>query len=277
MTVALASFTMMAIAVRQLADHIAVFEILVFRSLGGLVILFPFILVFGISHLRTAQPKLHLVRHSIHFAAQYCWFVALTLLPLAEVFALEFTAPIWVILIAAIFLKEPLNFARCIAVAGGFAGVIVIMRPGLDLIDPVAFIVLAAAFGFACSLVLTKILTRTDTPMVIIFYMSLLQTPLSMALAYSEWLWPGWQDLPWVIIIGIAGNTAHYGMARALKIADASVIFPMDFLRVPLIAVVGYLIYGETLDIWVIAGGLLIFLANYYLIQRENAEHQKAK
>ena len=255
MTLTLTSFMMMAIAVRELADHIAVFEILVFRSLGGLILLLPFIIYFGISQISTSRLKLHCVRHSVHFAAQYFWFLALTLLPLAEVFALEFTAPIWVILIAAIFLKEPLNYARVIAVAGGFAGVLVILRPGIEIIDPVAIIVLASAFGFACSLVLTKVLTRTDTPMAIIFYMSVFQAPLSMTLAYHDWYWPGWNDLLWVIIIGVAGNTAHYSMARALKIADASVIFPMDFLRVPLIAVVGYLIYSESLDLWVVAGG----------------------
>ncbi len=271
MSVALASFTLMAISARELSSHISVFQILVFRSFGGLLFILPFVFLSGLHILKTRRPGLHLARHSIHFCAQYSWFLGLTLLPLAEVFALEFTAPIWVIIIAAFVLKEQMTPARLFAVIGGFLGVLIIIRPGVAIVDPAAFIVLFAGFGFACSLIFTKILTRTDAPVAIIFYMALLQTPLSLTFAYSEWIWPGITDLPWILLVAITGNTAHYGMARALQIADASVIFPMDFLRVPLITLVGFLIYQEALDFWVLLGACVIFGANYWLILRESS------
>ena len=234
----LASFIALAIAVRELSRDMGTFEILFFRSLIGLALMFPFVIRY--QSLRSRRPGLQLTRNSVHFIGQYLWAFAVALLPLADVFALEFTTPIWVTLLAVVVLQERLTPPRLIAIAGGFIGVLIILRPGLTVFDPRALLVLAAAMSFAGSVVMVKLLTRHDTALTIIFYMALMQLPMALIPALFNWVTPVWAHLPWLIVAGITGFSAHYTMARALKIADASVIQPIDFLRLPLIALLGY-------------------------------------
>ena len=264
----LASFIALAIAVRELARDMGIFEILFFRSLIGVALMMP--LVIRSRSLRSQRPGLQLTRNSVHFIGQYLWAFAVTLLPLADVFALEFTTPIWVTLLAMLVLREHLTPPRMIAIAGGFLGVLIILRPGLTVFDPRSLLVLAAAVSFACSVVMVKILTRHDSPLTIIFYMAVIQMPMALIPALFNWVTPEWAHLPWLIVAGITGFSAHFTMAQALKIADASVIQPIDFLRLPLVALLGYVVYDEALDIWVLGGAVVIFCANYYVLRQES-------
>jgi drug/metabolite transporter (DMT)-like permease len=213
---------------------------------------------------------LHFWRNLVHFGGQFGWVLGVALLPLAEVFALEFTTPIWVALLAAVFLHERLSTHRIIVVVLGFSGVIVILRPGVDVFQPAAFVVLGAAMLFAGSVVMVKILTRRDAPLAVIFYMSVMQLPMGLIPALFDWTVPAWSDMPLFIIVGVTAVSAHYAMARALMVADASVIFPIDFLRLPAVAVLGYLVYAERIDLWTFIGAAIIFAANYYSILRES-------
>jgi S-adenosylmethionine uptake transporter len=270
MTGALASFTGMAIAARQLSFHMGTFEILFFRSLVGLAIMAPLVLWNRVDVFAASRLGLQIGRNAIHFAGQFCWVVGVAVLPLAQVFAIEFTMPIWVAFMAAFFLRERLTGPRIVAVIGGFIGVLIIVRPGLAGFNPASVVVLAGAIFFAASVVMTKVLTRTDSTLAILFFMAVVQLPMGLVPALRDWVTPGIAELPWILLIGGAALTAHYTLTRALRIADASVILPIDFMRVPIVAVVGFLLYAEALDPWVFVGALVIFLSNYCVVRAES-------
>lgn len=265
----LASFIGMAVASRELADSLSVVQILFFRSLVGLGVLA--LLAPGVfpACRKAGRIGLHLIRNLVHFAAQYCWTLGVVLLPLAEVFALEFTMPVWVAIFAWMLLGERIHRARLIAVLGSFAGVLVILRPGGEIIDPAAFFVLAAAMGYGLSIVLVKRLSQDCPPLVIVTWMIVMQLPMGLGLALLDWRSLDLSDLPWILLAGGTALSAHYTMARALRLLEASTVVPIDFARVPLIALVGFWVYGEALDPWLGLGALVIFGANYYALRHE--------
>jgi drug/metabolite transporter (DMT)-like permease len=188
---------------------------------------------------------------------------------LALVFAIEFTIPVWTAILARIFLGERMTAARVVMLASGILGVLIILRPGSGVIHPAALVMLVGAFLFAFQMIGTKRLSRTDSPMTVVFWMSVVQTPVCLALAIPDWVWPQLKSLHWIIAVGGTSFTAHYCLTRAFKIADASAVVPIDFFRLPLIALVGYMFYGEPLDSFVIAGAVIIFLGTYYALVRE--------
>jgi drug/metabolite transporter (DMT)-like permease len=269
MTGALLSFAAMAVAGRELSDTMSTFEILFLRSAVSFLIVAAMLPWLGIGAIRTRHLGLHVFRNIVHFGAQFGWFLGISLLPLATVFALEFTTPIWSAALAVLFLGEKLNRGRIIAIVVGFGGVLIILRPGSETIDIVSLAVLGAAFGYSVSYIATKKLTTWDTPFAIIFYMNLIQLPLGLAPALFDWVAPVAADIPWILLVGVTGLTAHYSFTRAFMLADATVILPIDFLRLPLIAVVGFLFYSEGLDMALFAGAIIIFAGNYYNIRLE--------
>lgn len=261
------SFATTAVAIREMAGRFEVMQMLFMRSIVGIIVLAP--LVIHHRAWRTGRPLLQVGRNLAHFFGQYCWTLGVVLLPLAEVFALEFTTPIFVALLAAPLLGEPLTRGRLVAVFGGFIGVLIVLRPGLAVIDPAAFIVLAAACGFAVSVITTKKLTLLDGPLTILIYMCVIQLPIGGLLSLPDWRMPETADLHWIILFGIASLTAHLGMVKAFTYGDASVMMPIDFLRLPAITIVGYLLYDEALVPWVLLGAGVIFAANYYNLNLE--------
>jgi drug/metabolite transporter (DMT)-like permease len=261
MSGALLSFCVMAVAVRMLAANLSIFEVLAIRSGFGVVVLCA-VLAFNPALRLLVVPHrlgLHLLRNSAHYAGQYAWALALTLMPLATVFALEFTMPAWTMLLAAVTLGERLTPTRIGAVVLGFAGVLIILRPGLAAFQPEALLVLAAAFAYAVSMINTKQLTATAAPFAIVFWMNVMQLPMSLAGSSFDFplrlsgadLWP-------VLGIGISGVASHFCLSNAFRAGDASVVVPLDFLRMPMIAAVGWWLYGERLDLFVFAGALTI-------------------
>jgi drug/metabolite transporter (DMT)-like permease len=261
MTGALLSFSASAVAVRELGKHLTTFEILSIRSGFGLAVLL--VLISLRPDLRKEivfrHMRLHLARNSIHFVGTYTWTLAVTLLPLATVFALEFTMPMWVALLAIPLLGEKMTRTRAGSIALGFLGVLVIVRPGLASFQPAALLVLGAALAFAISLIQTKMLTAYASTFTIIFWMNCMQLP--MALAGSDPLFLAKLDASAIwpaVTLGAAGILSHFCLTNAFRVGDATVVVPMDFLRIPLIATVGWLLYGESLDIFVFAGAALI-------------------
>jgi drug/metabolite transporter (DMT)-like permease len=261
MTGALLSFSAMAVSVRVLADTLSVIEILATRS--GLGLLVMALLAISRHDLRstilTPQLPLHVLRNTLHLGAQYLWAWSLLMLPLATVFALEFTVPAWTLVLALPLLGERMTSSRIGAVALGLIGVLVILRPGWLTFQPAALVVLGAALGLATTLVLTKKLTRTDSTFAIVFWMNLIQFPL--ALAGSDLLFAGrllLGQIPAVVAVGISGLVSHYCLANAFRFGDATVVVPLDFMRIPLIAVVGWWLYGEPLDGFVFLGAGII-------------------
>ena len=269
MTGCLLSFVGMAVASRELSESYSVFQILFFRSVVGLIILLVLMRSFVSELMRFERFRLHLARNTIHFGAQYCWTLGVVLLPLAEVFALEFTMPIWTALFAFFFLGEKITPPRLAAIIISFLGILVILRPGLTIIDPASFIVLLAAMGYGISIVMVKSLARDCSPGIIVCWMILLQLPMGLAFALFDWQTPDLTDLPWIIVAGVTGLSAHYTMAQALRLLEATIAIPIDFFRLPLISLVGFYFYGESIEIWMLVGALMIFGANYYALRKE--------
>lgn len=264
----LASFAAMAIAGRELGKSMSTFELMTYRGSIGLSIVIIILTLQGWHHIRPNKLWLFGIRNVIHFGAQYAWFVGLTMLPLTEVFAIEFTQPLWVAVIATVFLGEKLNRYRVIALGLGFFGILTILRPGIEILQPASFIVLSAAIGFAVSVSLTKYHLREVSPLAVVFYMLAMQTPMALIPAISVWVGPSWADVPAIAIVGVTGLTSHYCLAKALSLADATVVIPLDFLRLPLIALMGFLIYGEALEIWVALGAVMVCFGNYLSVRR---------
>ena len=258
---ALLSFSTMAVSIRELSHVLGILEILALRSAIGLVVLGAMVLARPDlrQSIRTRYIWLHLTRNGVHFASQVAWATSLTLLPLATVFALEFTMPAWTAIMAAVFLHERLTQGRIGAVILGFVGVLVIIRPGLQTFQPAALLTLAAAFGYGISLVATKRLTATDSVFAIVFWMNAMQLPMNLVgsdLVSFTRLGPG-QIVP-MIGLGVAGLTSHYCLSNAFRFGEATIVVPIDFLRIPLIALVGWWLYAERLDAFVFVGAGLI-------------------
>lgn len=262
MSGAVLSFLAMALAGRELSASLGTFQILFFRSLIGLFFVGALAWRAGWRQLRTVRPVLHVGRNLAHFGGQFGWFFAIAAIPLAEVFAIEFTIPLWTALLAVVFLGERLTARRVAAIAVGLAGVLLILRPGAGLMHPAAFAALGGAVAYAVSYVLTKRLTPTEAPLVILFYMTVVQLPLGLAGALLQWRELAWPMAPWLLIVGLGALTAHYCIARAFALADIAVVIPIDFVRLPLVALIGYAFYGERIDALAVAGMVLIIGAN---------------
>jgi drug/metabolite transporter (DMT)-like permease len=213
---------------------------------------------------------MHALRSAVHFGGQYAWALSITLLPLAVVFTLEFMLPVFVVILAVGLLGERITVGRLIVIVFGFIGALVILRPGIATFQPASLLVLLAAFLYAVFNVLTKKMTSNTSTFAIVFWMNLIQFP--MGLAGSDPFFAlklDWVQIPSVLGVGVAGLTAHYCLANAFRWGDASLVTPLDFLRVPLIAVVGWWFFGESVDIWVFVGGLIILVGILWNLRAE--------
>ncbi len=256
------AFTAMAVAARNVSTVHDSFEILMVRSAVG----FAVVLAYGTASGRMAEVTTHrlpghFLRNLVHFAGQNLWFTALTLIPLAQVFALEFTAPLWVILLAPLFLGEALTPERVIAATLGFVGILIATRPDVAHLSPGVMAGLGAAVCFAAVSILTKRLTRGVSVLCILFWLTLMQFFFGLICAGFDGhiTWPTAHTLPWLVLIGFCGVLAHLSLTTALTLAPASYVAPIDFLRLPLIAVVAFLLYAEPIDPYVLIGGVVIF------------------
>ncbi len=270
---ALLSFSGMAVALREVARVLPVFDILAIRYGAVAVILLAAALVAPSLRpsLRPRRFGLHLARNLAHFAGTYAWSVGVTLLPLATVFALEFTTPVWVALLAVPFLGERLTTPRVAAILLGLAGVLVVLKPGVEGMRPEALLVLGAALAFGATNIATKLLTRSQGTFTIILWMNLLQLPL--ALAGSDpggWGVLGWQHALPLAGVCLGGLASHWCLTNAYRHGDAMAVVPLDFLRIPLIATVGWLMYGEALDPYVFAGAGLIIAGIVWNLRAES-------
>jgi drug/metabolite transporter (DMT)-like permease len=269
---ALLAFSAMAVSVRALAATLTVMEIIALRAALGLIVMC--IIAATYAELRAGingrHWALHLFRNTVHLGAQYLWTLSLLLLPLATVFALEFTTPAWALLLAVPVLGERMTASRIGAVMLGLAGVLVIMRPGLRTFHPAALLVLAAAIGLAITLITTKKLTATQSSFAIIFWMNLVQAPLALIASQPLFVTKlAASQLPAVLAIGGTGLISHYCLANAFRSGDASMVVPLDFMRIPLIAIIAWWLYGEPLDLFVFLGAALIIAGILWNLRAE--------
>ena len=280
MSGAIASFSAMAVAGREVSAELDTFEIMTYRSVVGLLILWTVLTAtrrWG--EVSRQSLGLHALRNLAHFTGQNLWFYAVTAIPLAQVFALEFTSPIWVIMLSPLILGERLTRVRVLSVCVGFVGILIVARPSPDSLNAGIVSAAASAIFFALSVVFTRRLTRHTSVAGIMFWLTLMQAGLGLLTS----AWDGQMSLPsahtapWLLLIGCAGLLAHFCLTSALAIAPATVVVPIDFVRLPTIAVIGMWVYGEALDLWVFIGAAVIFSANYLNIWVETRKRAALK
>ncbi|WP_213741851.1 DMT family transporter [Bradyrhizobium sp. dw_411] len=254
---------MVAVAARESLREVNVFQLMQMRCVLGLLMLYPLIhMNGGFAVMTTSRPLQHISRSLVHYVAQLGWFFALMLIPLGQLVSIEFTMPIWTAILAASFLGERMTVWKISAIVLGLIGVIVIVRPSTGEVNPGQLIALVAAVGFGISVAMLKSLTRTESTVAIIFWMLVIQSVAGLVPTIYVWVWPSAYTWGWLAVVGFCGTFSHYCMARAMLHADATVVLPMDFLRVPLTATVGWLIYAEQLDMFTVLGAALILTGN---------------
>jgi drug/metabolite transporter (DMT)-like permease len=261
----------MTLAGRELSRELSVLQIMALRSFMAALAITPFVLWTRGRLFMTRKPLLHFVRNCSHFAAQFFWFAAVALIPLAEVVSIEFTMPIFTAILAALLLGERLTTRRLLAIGLGFIGVLVILRPGVVAISTGAMAALAAAVGFSLSVTLVKKLTGSEGVLTILAHMFWTQAALSAGLMLILWLlpgglftwvWPSFQLYPFIALLGVVGSAGHYCLTQATAAVDATVVAPLDFVRVPLTALMGFALYGEPLTVFLLIGAALILIGN---------------
>jgi drug/metabolite transporter (DMT)-like permease len=279
MTGAIASFSAMAVAGREASFDLDTFEIMLYRSIVGVIIVFVVLTATRRWHeVSRRHPGLQIMRNLAHFSGQNLWFYAVTVIPLAQVFALEFTSPLWVLVLSPLVLGERMTPMRTLAAVLGFIGILIVARPTAESLNPGVITAALSAVCFAFTIMLTKKLTRTESIACILFYLTTTQVVFGLiAAGYDgDIALPSATSLPYVVVIGCAGLMAHFCLTNALSIAPATVVIPIDFARLPVIAVVGMLLYQEPLDLFVFAGALVIFAGNYLNIWHETRRPKPA-
>ncbi len=272
MLCSIGGFSALAVAGREIGAALDTFEMMLYRSLIGLAaVALAAVLTGRRAEMRPRHLRLHLFRNTLHFAGQNLWLHALALIPLAQLFALEFSAPVMVALAAPFVLGERLTPVRLLSAALGFAGVLIVARPGAmgGGISIGVAAALLCAVSFAATALVTKRLTERASVLAILFWLAAIQSGLGLVTAGWDGrvALPDGATLPWVMVLGLSGLVAHLGLTKALSLAPASVVTPLDFLRLPVIALVGAAFYGEAFDPLVLVGGSVIFAANWINIR----------
>jgi drug/metabolite transporter (DMT)-like permease len=275
MTGAISSFSLLGVAGRELKGDLDTFEIMLYRSVVGFVLVLGAAVVLGrVRDLAPRRMGLQFTRNAIHYAGQNLWFYAVTVAPLAQVFALEFTMPIWALLLAVPVLGERLTPRRVIVALIGFVGILIVTEAWTFTLGPGVLHAALSAIGFAGAAVFTRRLTRDVPVIAILFWLSVMQGVFSLVIAGYDGViaWPAGEAFWWALSIGIGGMVAHLCLTTALSLAPASVVIPIDFARLPLITVVGALLYSEPASVWVFAGAAVIFAANYMNLLAESRQ-----
>ncbi len=271
MALCMLSFAGVAIGVRALSTHMSIVEIALFRCAFGVLVSLPWLFRAGPGGIRTTRFPLHFARSLANGFGMFCWFTSLSLMAIGDVIALQFTTPLFLVVMAALFLGETVGMRRWVATIIGFGGALIIIRPGFLEVTAGVLFVLVAAFLYAANHALTKPLARTDSGGQIVFYMNLIHLPVFLVLAPMAWTNPVWGDLVWIVLVGVCGASSHVFLARAVRLADLSYLAPIDFLKLPAAAGAGYLLFGDSSDMWTWGGAAVIFACGYYNTLAERA------
>jgi drug/metabolite transporter (DMT)-like permease len=269
-------FASMHACVRFVSAEIHPFEVTFFRNLFGFVTLIPWFVIQGLEPLRTRRFGLHFARAGTNVVAMLMFFMALSMTPMVQVQALAFTAPLFTTVLATLILKEDVRIRRWMAALVGFIGALIIIRPGIQPIDTGALLTVVSAAVWAFTMIIIKQLSRTDSAFTITAYMVILMTPMSLVAAVPVWDWPNLEQLGWLAACGITGTAAQFLMAQAFRSADASVVLPLDFMKVVWGALIAWLWFGEVVGIWTWIGAVIIFAGASYIAFRERGDIQSS-
>ncbi len=270
MVLAATSFTLMIVCVRYLEGRYPSVEVVLFRALAGLIFVVPTLLKHGVTSLRTKHFPMHVSRTLFSLAAMITFYYGVTYVPLADATSYTFVIPLFATIAAALFLRERVDAARWIATVCGFGGALVIIRPGYVEISFPVLMMLASAVFYAGSWISMKMLTRTDSATLIVFYMNIMIVPLALIPTLVIGIVPTIEDLPILIAVGLTGSAAHFCQAKSFGSADASAVMPFDFLRLPMSVTFAWFLFSETTDLWTWAGASIIFASTYYITWHES-------
>ena len=267
--------TTMSALMRNLSADLHPFQIAFFRSLFGFLFMVPWLFGSGLAVLQTKRFGLHLTRGMIAFVGLLMWTSALALIPVAEVTAFSFTAPLFATFGSALILREVVRARRWIAVGLGFVGMLIMLRPGFSDLQPGSLLAVSTAVCIAASMLIVKRLSATEKPGAVVTYMALFLTLFTAVPALFVW-----QEFDWVIFgkcvaMGAFGTAGHLCMVRAFAASDASAVAPFDYARLPFAALVGFILFAETPDIWTWIGSAVIATSAIYIAQREAASRKK--
>lgn len=269
MLLAALAFSCMNVLIRWTSGELHPFQIAFFRNLFGLVFMLPWLIKFGYRNFKTDRFPLFIIRAFLGLFSMFCYFWGITVLPLAKAVALSFTVPLFVTIGAAVFLKEDVNWRRWIAVLVGFLGTLIILRPTVDGDLIASLVVIASSVTMAASVLIIKSLSRTEDPNVIVMYMVLLMTPLSLPVAATVWQWPTMETWVLVALMGFLGSFAHLMFTHSLKMSDVSIVMPFDFARLPFIILLAWIVFNQSVDHWTIIGAAIVFASGVYIARRE--------
>ena len=263
------SFSILAVAVRGLSGKIPAVELVMVRALVGLFMIVPLVQQSGLKALRTRRLPMHLLRTGFAFIAMFGFFYSLAYIPIADATAFTFLIPLFTTVAAALVLGEVVDAPRWLATTLGFAGALVIIRPGIEVITFPAMVAIASAAFYAGAWTSVKFLTRTDSAAIIVFYMNVFMFPLALAVSLFFWVTPAWNDVPLLLVMALSGWSAHFCQARSFGVADASAVVPFDFLRLPIGAGLAWIFFAEPSGIWTWAGAVIIFASGWFITRRE--------
>jgi drug/metabolite transporter (DMT)-like permease len=269
MIIACAVFAAMSGLIRHISEHVPALEIAFFRNLFGLLVLAPWFWRNGFRALKTTRLGLYVVRTSVGVVTMSLWFVGVTLVPLAEATALSFTAPMFGTILAVFMLGEKVRFRRWTATLIGFAGAMIILRPTVSTIEPGTIMVLLSACTMATASIFVKKLMATDSPAQAVAWTGIMMVPLSLVPALFVWIWPSWESILWLILLGGIATVGHLSLSKAFSLSDVTAVLPYDFTRLPFAALIGYLAFSQVPDFWTWVGAAVIFSSSVYISYRE--------
>ena len=257
------------VVIRELSRDFSVFELSFLRAAMGMLVMLPWLARAGLSALRTARLKLYCLRAVVTYSGMVCWFYGLANVPLADATALLFTSPLFTVAILAVALGERVAGRRLAALLVGFAGAMILIRPGFADITPPVLALLYTTVAYGAGNALTRGLTLTESPNAVVFYQFALVVPISAGPAAFAWITPGWGDMPLILVFGALSVISMQCFTRALGAAPAAVVMPVFYLQLPLVATMAFVLYGETPDIWTWVGGAVICWASYDIARGE--------
>lgn len=267
---AMLAFGSMEAIIKYLGAAMHPMQIVFFRCLFAFATIAPVVLaVGGIAHVATQRLGAHFARTALGFSAMATGFFSITQMPLADAVALGFVRPLFLVLLAVLFLGEQVRWRRWTATAVGFAGVVVMVQPGAEGLNPYAFVALFSGFLVACVSVALKRLSETETAETTVFWFAAMSTVLAAGPAWLVWRTPTAAEWPFLVALGILGSLGQYFIMRAYRVAEATAVDPMDYGRLILAAAVGVLVFGETLESHTLAGAAIIAASTFYIARRE--------
>ncbi len=268
-------FTLMNTLVRELSSRYGLFELLFVRSLFGLIFVLLLVWPAGLRSLRTHRPMLQVIRGLIGFAAMYLWFFSVSNIPLAQATAINFSAPVFAAVLIALFLGERMRARRWTATALGFVGMLIVLRPGFADFSVAVAAALCASVLMAIGATVVKVVARTDHPNAVVLYVPLFLSVFAVVPALLDWIPPTAGDLLWMALLGLVGTLAHHCWVRAFAVTEATAVLPYDFVRLPMMALAGYVLYSEIPDVWTWLGAAVILGSSVYMAHRESRAHRR--